>query len=117
MNHIDDPVVERIMNMMKQRGISQKEMAAMLGVSEASFSKWKNRGSKSYTRYLGQLSEILNVPVSYLVSGDLDGDRKGAERMYSDNTSEMIRLFDELGERDQKFFIEMIKQFKKTFDE
>ena len=117
MNHIDDPVVARIMNMMKQRGISQKKMVSILGISEASFSKWKTQGSKSYNRYLGQLSEILNVPVSYLVSGDLDGDRKGAEIMYSDNTSEMIRLFDELGEREQKFFIEMIKQFKKTFDE
>lgn len=116
-SQMNDPVVERILYMMEQRGISQREMAAMLGISEGSFSKWKNQGSKSYTRYIGQLSEILNVPVSYLVSGDLDGDKKGAEHMYSENTRAMIRMIDEMNEKEQMFFLEMMKQFRVTFDE
>ena len=93
-----DPIVERILSMMEQRGISQREMASLLGITEGSFSKWKNQGSKSYNRYLGQLSEILNVPVSYLVNGDLDGDKIGAANMYSENTRAMIRIFDEMDE-------------------
>ena len=116
-SQIIDPVVERILNMMEQRGISQREMAAMLGISEGSFSKWKNQGSKSYNRYLSKLSEILNVPVSYLVSGDLDGDRKGTEVMYSENTRAMIRMFDEMNEKEQMFFLEMMKRFRIIFDE
>ena len=116
-SQMNDPVVERILNMMEQRGISQREMATKLGISEGSFSKWKNQGSKSYSKYLGQLSEILNVPVSYLVNGDLDGDRKGAELMYSENTRNMIRMFDEMNEKEQLFFLEMMKQFKMSFDE
>ncbi len=114
---MNDPVVERILNMMEQRGISQREMAALLGISEGSFSKWKNQGSKSYSKHLGQLSKILNVPISYLVNGDLDGDRKGAELMYSENTRNMIRMFDEMNEKEQQFFLEMMKQFKMSFDE
>lgn len=111
-SQMNDPVVERIMNMMKQRRISQRKMAAMLGISEGSFSKWKNQGSKSYSKHLGQLSEILNVPVSYLVNGDLDGDRNSTELMYSENTRNMIRMFDEMNEKEQLFFLEMMKQFK-----
>lgn len=116
-SQMNDPVVERILNMMEQRGISQREMAAMLGISEGSFSKWKNQGSKSYSKYVGQLGEILNVPVSYLVNGDIDGDRKGAELMYSENTRAMIRMFDKMNEKEQMFFLEMMKRFKMTFDE
>ena len=54
-----DPLVERILYMMEQRGISQRKMAALLGISEGSFSKWKNQGSKSYNRYFGKLSEMM----------------------------------------------------------
>lgn len=112
-----DPVVERILNMMDQRGISQREMASMLGISEGSFSKWKNQGSKSYSKYIEQLSSILNVPVSYIISGDIDGDKKGAELMYSENTRTMIRMFDDMNEKEQMFFLETMKRFKMTFDE
>ena len=116
-NEMTDPVVERILNMMEQRGITQREMASMLGISEGSFSKWKNRGSKSYSKHLGRLSEILNVPASYLLNGDLDGDRKATERMYSENTRAMIRMFDEMDQKEQKFFLDTLKRFKMTFDE
>jgi len=116
-NQITDPVVIRILNMMEQRGITQREMASMLGISEGSFSKWKTRGSKSYSKYLGKLSEILNVPVSYLLTGNLEGDRKATEHMYSENTRAMIRMFDEMDQKEQMFFLDTIKRFKTTFDE
>jgi hypothetical protein len=51
------------------------------------------------------------------VNGDLDGDRKGAELMYSENTRNMIRMFDEMNEKEQLFFLEMMKRFKMSFDE
>lgn len=114
MKQVDDPVVERILNMMEQRGISQKEMASTLGISDGSFSKWKNQGSKSYSKYIGQLSEILNVPVSYLISGDVNGDNKP---IYSENTKTMIKMFDGMSEKEQLFFLDVMKSYKTLLED
>lgn len=60
---------ERIFNLLEERGISQKEFAEMLHLSPATVSNWRKGVHTSFTRYLGQISEILHTTPGWLFSG------------------------------------------------
>jgi transcriptional regulator with XRE-family HTH domain len=51
----------------KDRGLKQKEIAADLGVSEGTISKWLNRDAVIPTAYLRPLAEALETPIEALL--------------------------------------------------
>lgn len=57
----------KIIELMKEQKISQKDMTDRLGLSKASFSEWKAGRSSSYLKYLPQIAEILGVSVDCLL--------------------------------------------------
>ena len=65
-------VRERIFLIMEWKGISQRSLAAQLGISEQSVSDWKREGekaSRSYMKYLPQIAAVLGTTVDALTSG------------------------------------------------
>lgn len=72
-------VLTIILNAMKQRSVSQKEMCDLLGLSKQSFTAWKNGSNTSYMKYLPQIAQILGVSVDYLL-GSTDDPTPPAER-------------------------------------
>ena len=60
---------DRIINLRKERGISQVELARMLDVSRQAVSKWENDQSAPDTVKLIQLADALDTEVAYLATG------------------------------------------------
>ena len=60
---------ERIINLRKQKGISQIQLAEMLNVSRQAVSKWENDQSAPDTVKLIQLADALDTEVAYLATG------------------------------------------------
>lgn len=58
----------------KGLGLKQKVLAAEMGVSEATMSKWINRGLVVPTPYLRQLADRLQVPVEELLPTQAVGE-------------------------------------------
>lgn len=56
---------ERIRNLRRNRGITQKELAAMLYVSTQAVSKWETGKSAPNIQILPLIAEIFGVSVSY----------------------------------------------------
>lgn len=52
-----------------EKGLSQAELGALLGVSNKAVSKWENGAAKPQTAKLVRLAEILGVTVEELLSG------------------------------------------------
>ena len=61
--------VERIFELADQRFKEQKDFAAAIAVDANLPSRWKNRKSKSYQKYLPQIADVLGTTVDYLVNG------------------------------------------------
>ena len=61
---------ESIFSKLKEAGISQKELATLLGVSPAVVSAWKNGTLASWWKYLPQFADILGVSLNELVDKD-----------------------------------------------
>lgn len=60
---------ERIIQLRKERNISQGQLAQALDVSRQAVSKWENDQTAPDTLKLIRLAEVLNTEVEYLATG------------------------------------------------
>ena len=74
-----DEMAERIFSLLKKAKIEQKEFAKIVGTTDKTVSAWKTGRSKSYTKYLPQIAEVLGTSVEYLVTGEEKKPAPGAE--------------------------------------
>ena len=57
---VKNPIVERIIDVLNLRSISQNELIEHLGLGNGAFTRWKYDGGKSYMKYIDEANEILN---------------------------------------------------------
>ena len=60
-------VLDIILALMKENGISQKELCEKIGVNKQAFTNWKNGTHSSYKKYLPQIADAIGVSVDYLL--------------------------------------------------
>ena len=59
---------QNIRYLRKRAGISQKQIAEKLGVTQGSVSQWENEATEPDTRTIGQLAKVFSVPVDFFFS-------------------------------------------------
>ena len=59
-----------IQEIRKEKGLTQKELAELIGVSDKTISKWENGNSSPDTSMLMSLSEALEITVNELLSAE-----------------------------------------------
>lgn len=59
----------RILSLLKQSGYSQKELASMVGVTEAAMSRYLKNEREPKIEVVANLATALNTTIDYLVSG------------------------------------------------
>lgn len=62
--------VERILSLLQQSNVQQKELAAHLKITDKIVSAWRTGRSQSYTKYLPQIAEVLGITVDELLQGE-----------------------------------------------
>ena len=62
--------MERIFYLLSEKKMEQKEFAAKIGVSKNVVSTWRTGRTKSYSRHLSKIAEVLGVAPDYLLTGD-----------------------------------------------
>lgn len=70
---------ERIMDLRRQRDISQGQLAQLMGVSRQAVSKWENDQTSPDTLKLVQLAQVLDTQVEYLATGNQSPQKEDAE--------------------------------------
>lgn len=94
----------RIFELLDEKEIEQKALAAMVGVSSDTVSNWRVGKSNSYTRYLVQIAQALGTTSEYLLTGK--------ESSPAPEGDELFEKFRELtpGEREDTLaYIEFLK--------
>lgn len=69
----DNPIVQRILGLIRKKGKKEKDLTDYLGISSGSISKWKYDGSIVYLKYIEEICEFLDTTPNYLFFGS-DGD-------------------------------------------
>ena len=90
-----DILIERIFDLIKNKGVTAKEVAIATGIAQSSFTEWKNGRSKPGADAIRKLSEYFNVSTDYLL-GRTDGQNMVVIEM--DTIPERYRkAFEKLG--------------------
>lgn len=122
---------ERLVQVAKEKGITQKELAKKLNVSASTVSDWGSGKTEPKGPNLIKAAEILGVTVDFLASGENVGAgnvhmnngaignfhapvtiSNGSERQLSANEIEILRVFSSLGTADQAKIIVYANELK-----
>lgn len=99
-------MADRIRRYRNRRGLSQAELAALLGVKPPSVAQWELGISKPKMERLGLLSEILGVSVAALVRGEMDpADARRAE---------LVQMLPQLADDHLDILLRMAHQLAKS---
>lgn len=69
----------RMLQVMKEKGMTQKELCNRIGRDQNTFTQWKRGNNKGYRSYISEIAEILGVSADYLL-GKTDDPRPMLER-------------------------------------
>ena len=83
-----EATIKRISEQMELQGIKPKELTQYLGLPDGTYNNWKRDKGYLYMLYLEEISEYLNVSISYLVTGK--------EEWVSETDSNHVRKQDEI---------------------
>ena len=94
-------ILNKIIQILKERKIKQIELTNYLGVSKNIFTDWKSGRNSSYMKHLPQIAEFFGVSADYLL---------GKETPVSDNKF-TYALYNELTHELSEEQIQQLKQF------
>lgn len=89
-----DITLERILELISLKNLSQKDVTDFLGISANSFTNWKSERNTSYKKYVYAIAEYFGVSVDYLL-GKTDEKNKpttDSDRLNDDDIK--VALFD-----------------------
>lgn len=62
-------IVERILEILQERGISEYQLCKACHINQSTFTTWKSENRVPHTMRLKVIAEYLNVSLDYLVNG------------------------------------------------
>ena len=99
-------ICNKIKQKRKELKLTQKDVAAMLGVTFQQFQKYESGKSKISIDMLLKISNILNVDVAYLISDNIQYAMHSNNATYTDSiTAEIIEKISNIQNRDAKISI------------
>lgn len=90
-------VIERIISILEEKEIPQKEICDLLSISSSTFSTWKKRYANIPSDKIAPIAKFLKVPVLYLLTGE--GDKEIREMTEQEN--ELLRIYNALSLKDK----------------
>ncbi|MBQ6674672.1 MAG: LexA family transcriptional regulator [Ruminococcus sp.] len=67
-------IIDKIISILDEKCLSQKDLTDYLGIDKSTFSQWKAGKSQSFSRYLQQIADFLEVSIDYLTSDTIKVD-------------------------------------------
>lgn len=124
--------VDKIIMLLKEKGLNQIDLAEHLGIKKTIISDWKAGRTQSYLAYIKEIAKFLDTTVEYLIS-DTDEDDEvlkintdNLKKIYNhpvdlskfDTTSiELVTTFNELSLRDKTRVLNYIFELKNEVGE
>ncbi len=110
-------ISERIFEILKEKGMSQKEFADKTGIAPSTISDWKSKHTNPIAEKIMIICQTLEVTPEELLSGvDISGSRSRAQDYYViDRTTDlgvMIEAYQELDQAKRNQLLEFYEQLK-----
>ena len=118
MDEIDIHLGRRLRRRRRLLGLTQQELADTCGVRFQQIQKYECASNRMSAARLWQLSDILEVPISYFYEGltrdqrehlDLEDDPAAGDNMVSKETQDLIHAYYQLAERPRRRLLDLAK--------
>lgn len=83
---------ERIKKLRKNKGVTQKELASRLGISEQAVSKWEKNLSNPSTKNLLQIAKIFGVSITYFYQSEESQSKKISRESGMSSLRELYKI-------------------------
>ncbi len=100
---MNDTIVGRIFETMKEEKITQQQLANELGIGQSTVASWKKRDCPPPINYISQIADILGVSIDYLVTGSNNPIRY----KLTSNEQMLIRLYRTASEENQRLIFNL----------
>lgn len=111
---------ERILQLILERGMTQKEFSARTGIAQSTISEWRSKRLNPGSDKIMIICEVLDVDPVYLISGTEGGNRyekTKALTIYSDSDEyELLYEYRDLNEDSKKRlqgYLQALKELQK----
>lgn len=91
-------MIERILKLLSDNGITAKKLTADIGISSSAISEWKKGKGKPSAEAIIKLADYFGVSTDYLLTGKNNTQENNA---LSDNENKLLQLFKELNNEGQ----------------
>ncbi len=124
-NDIDLHLGKRLRRRRRLLGLTQQQLAGAVGVRFQQIQKYECGANRISAARLWQLSEALEVPISYFYDGlsdkphaELHAERGEAsgEMLARKETMDLIRAYYQLGERPRRRLLDLAKSLNTELD-
>lgn len=117
MDEIDIHLGRRLRRRRRLLGLTQQELAHACGVRFQQIQKYECAANRMSAARLWQLSEVLEVPISYFYEGLIRDERDSLDfeasssndTMASKETQDLIHAYYQLGERPRRRLLDLAK--------
>ena len=116
-NDIDLHLGRRLRRRRRLLGLTQQQVADVVGIRFQQIQKYECGANRISAARLWQLSQALDVPISYFYDGLSEAplrhgepaDSRGGEMLARKETMDLIRAYYQLGERPRRRLLDLAK--------
>lgn len=98
-------VIERIVNILEDKNIDQKDVCAFADIKEQTFSGWKKHYRNVPEDKLILIAKFLKMPVYYLMTGETEEVATHNTKELGEQEEELLRIFKSLNIKGQAALI------------
>ena len=104
----DDPVLIRILDLLKEQNKTQKNLIDFLGIHPNTFHQWKYSNSKGYLTKINEIADFLNVTPGHLLKGNsTSADIEG----FTPRELKIIETIRKMNDEQQKAVLHCLEKF------
>ena len=106
---------ERLKYIRKLHNLSQAELAEKAGTTQQAIQQ-AEKGKAQQPRYLHKIAQVLDIPVDWMVFGEVESGTKTTKKPsgMNDQSSEVLDSFFAMPEKDQQLIYELMQSRRKN---
>lgn len=103
----------KLYNLRTENGLSQRDIARELHISQATYHNWETGKTQPSIEQLTVIASFFGVSVDYLINNSDDlGVIKYSDRFLKSDEIELLQLYNELSPAAQKNILDFMKNIK-----
>ena len=100
----NDPILHRIMDLLKRNGNTEKDLLRHVKLKDTTFNRWKFENSKSFMQHIDGIADYLGVSIDFLVRGHENSGFVAEEK-------KLVDIYRNLSRRRQGVIFNLLNDF------